>query len=150
MRRSIVIPGLAVGLWLLATAVFGQSLLDNPDYKKAKELQAMAQQAYEQGDYDEAAEYAQQAEAYIKKSDAYINNMILLYRANSLLKAAGERVAYLTRVGVDPKDAQVLSQAQADLAEAKKAFEAKAYDQSITYSRRVLDALIKVSPPRAK
>ena len=60
---------LILGVFLLLGAVstFGQnSLTDNPNYRKALDLQRMAKQYYDSGDYQKSMEYSQQAEGLSK------------------------------------------------------------------------------------
>jgi tetratricopeptide (TPR) repeat protein len=115
-----------------------QSLLDNPDYKRAVELQRQAEEAYAAGDYDTAREYSRQAKAYIERSNVYVESRLLIYRANSLLKAASERVSYFKSVGVQPDYQGYLDQAEKDLALARAAYEAERYQESIDLSKKVL------------
>ena len=103
MKKTILLSLIILGLLFLASSVSAQSLLDNPDYKKAVELQRQAEEAYAEGDYDTAREYSRQAKEYIERSNTYVENRLLIYRANSLLKAAQERVSYFNSVGVQPE-----------------------------------------------
>jgi tetratricopeptide (TPR) repeat protein len=138
MKKTILLGLMILGLLLFASSVTAQSLLDNPDYKKAVELQRQAEAAYTAGDYDMAREYSRQAKEYIGKSNVYVENRLLIYRANSLLKAAQERVAYFKSVGVQPDYQAYLDQAEKDLAQAKAAYDAGRYQESIDYSKKVL------------
>ena len=138
MKKTIVFSLIILGLLIFASSVSAQSLLDNPDYKKAVELQRQAEAAYAEGDYDMAREYSRQAKEYIEKSNTYVENRLLVYRANSLLKAAQERVSYFKSVGVQPEYQGYLDQAEKDLAQAKAAYEAERYQESIDYSKKVL------------
>ena len=54
MKKAILFGLLILGLLLLGSSVSAQSLLDNPDYKKAQELQRQAEAAYAEEDYDKA------------------------------------------------------------------------------------------------
>ena len=138
MKTNVVFALVVIGLLLSAFSAFGQSLLDNPDYRKAVELQRQADQAYAQGDYDRATEYSEQAKVYIERSNAYVAQRLLVYRANSLLKQADERVTYFKSVGVQPDYQPALDQAERDLAQAKSSYNAERYEESIEYSRKVL------------
>jgi tetratricopeptide (TPR) repeat protein len=138
MKKTILFSLIILGLLFLASSVSAQSLLDNPDYKKAVELQRQAEEAYAEGDYDTAREYSRQAKEYIERSNAYVENRLLIYRANSLLKAAQERVSYFNSVGVQPDYQGYLDQAEKDLAKARAAYEAERYQESIDYSKKVL------------
>ena len=103
MKKRIFLGLLILGLLFAASLAGAQSLLDNPDYKRAVELQRQAQAAYAEGDYDRAAELSRQAKQYAERSNNYVSERLLLYRANSLLKNAQERVAYFKSVGVQPE-----------------------------------------------
>ena len=138
MNKTILLGLIILGLLLFASSATAQSLLDNPDYKKAVELQRQAEAAYAQGDYDMAREYSRQAKEYIERSNTYVENRLLIYRANSLLKAAKERVSYFKSVGVQPDYQGYLDQAEKDLAQAQAAYEAERYQESIDYSKKVL------------
>ena len=138
MNKTIVLGLLVLGLLFSASAASGQSLLDNPDYKKAVELQRQAEAAYTEGDYDMAREYSEQARIYTERSNTYVNERLLIYRANSLLKRAQERVAYFKAVGVQPDYQGYLDQAEIDLAQAESSYKAGRYEESIEFSKRVL------------
>jgi tetratricopeptide (TPR) repeat protein len=138
MKKTILLTLVVLGLILFANTASAQSLLDNPDYRKAVELQRQAEEAYNEGDYDMAREYSRQAKEYIERSNSYVESRLLIYRANSLLKAASERVSYFKSVGVQPDYQGYLDQAEKDLAQARAAYEAERYQESIDFSKKVL------------
>lgn len=150
MKKTIVFGLLILALLLAASSVTAQSLLDNPEYKKAVELQRQAEAAYAEGDYDKAKEYSEQAKIYLERSNAYVENRLLIYRANSLLKSAQERVSYFQSVGVQPDYQGYLDQAEKDLASARTAYEAQQYQESIDYSKKVLAGIAVMKTVQAK
>jgi tetratricopeptide (TPR) repeat protein len=151
MKRGTIVAAVALGLLLLAAAGAGaQSLLDNPDYKKAQDLERKSQEAYAAGEYDQAYEYAKEAKVYIEKSNAYVAERVLAFRANSWLKRATARVDYFRAVGVDPRFAAVFQQASEDLASARRSFQERKYEESIGYSQKVVSALENVAPATRK
>jgi hypothetical protein len=150
MKRTLLIGLVILAVVLFASTAAAQSLLDNPDYKKAVELQRQAEQAYAEGDYDMAREYSRQAKEYIERSNAYVENRLLIYRANSLLKSAQERVAYYNSVGVLPDYQGYLDQAEKDLALAEEAYADERYQESIDYSRKVLAGVAVMKTPLGK
>ncbi len=150
MKKSLLLGMLILGLLFLASSASAQSLLDNPDYKKAVELQRQAEAAYAEGDYDKAKEYSAQAKIYIERSNTYVEDRLLIYRANSLLKAAQERVSYFKSVGVQPDYQGYLDQAEKDLALAQAAYEAGRYQESIDYSKKVLAGIAVMKTVQAK
>jgi tetratricopeptide (TPR) repeat protein len=150
MKKTIILSLLILGLLLAASLAGAQSLLDNPDYKRAVELQRQAQAAYAQGDYDRATELSRQAKQYAERSNTYVSQRLLLYRANSLLKSAQERVSYFKSVGVQPEYQGYLDQAEKDLAQAEAAFKAERYEESIEYSKKVLAGVAVMKTIQAK
>ena len=150
MKKTILFGLLILALLLAASSVTAQSLLDNPDYKKAVELQRQGEAAYAEGDYDKAKEYSEQAKIYLERSNAYVENRLLIYRANSLLKSAQERVSYFKSVGVQPDYQGYLDQAEKDLVSARAAYEAERYQESIDYSKKVLAGIAVMKTVQAK
>jgi len=150
MKKTILFSLLILVLLVVAFSATAQSLLDNPDYKKAVELQRQAEAAYVEGDYDKAKEYSEQAKIYLEKSNAYVDQRLLIYRANSLLKSAQERVSYFKSVGVQPEYQGYLDQAEKDLAQAKAAYDAQRYQESIDYSKKVLAGIAVMKTVQAK
>ncbi len=66
MKKTIA---LIVGLAVLGAGLLpAQNLLDNEDYRRAVDLQRMAEEAYNDGEYDQAAEYSAEAEEYFERS----------------------------------------------------------------------------------
>jgi len=150
MKRSIIVV-VVLGLIVFSALYAGaQSLLDNPDYKKAQELMRQSEQAYAEGDYDKAFEYSEEAKGYIERSNVYVARRVLTYRANSWLKRALSRVNYFKSVGVDPQYAEVFTRAQEDLASAQRSFDAAEYEQCIALSQKVVNDLEGVRPAAGK
>ena len=150
MKKMILFSLIILGLLFATSSATAQSLLDNPDYKKAVELQRQAEEAYSEGDYDMAREYSRQSKEYIERSNVYVESRLLVYRANSLLKSAQERVSYFKSVGVLPEYQGYLDQAEKDLAKAKAAYDAGRYQESIDYSRKVLAGIAVMKTVQAK
>ena len=150
MKKMILFSLIILGLLFATSSATAQSLLDNPDYKKAVELQRQAETAYAEGDYDMAREYSRKAKEYIERSNAYVENRLLIYRANSLLKSAQERVSYFKSVGVLPEYQGYLDQAEKDLAQAKAAYDGERYQESIDYSKKVLAGIAVMKTIQAK
>jgi len=141
MKRSIILVAILCLLFFSALSAGAQSLLDNPDYKKAQQLMRQSEQAYADGDYDKAFEYAEEAKQYIERSNTHVTRRVLAYRANSWLKRAISRVNYFKSVGVDPQYTDVFARAQEDLGQAQRAFDSAAYEQSIALSQKVVQDL---------
>jgi len=141
MNRGVFIIFSILSLLAFGQSLFAQSLLDNPDYKKAIELQQLAKDAHAAGDYDKAYEYSEEAKIYIARSNAYIAQKMLWYKANGWLKKARSRVAYFQSSGINPEYQQAYQQALAGLEDAEKSFSENQYESSIEYSKEVLTLL---------
>jgi len=141
MNRGTFIIFSILSLLAFGQSLFAQSLLDNPDYKKAIELQQLAKDAHAIGDYDKAYEYSEEAKIYIARSNAYIAQKILWYKANGWLKNARSRVAYFQSSGINPEYQQAYEQALASLEAAEKSFTEDQYEDSIEFSKEVLTLL---------
>jgi nucleoid-associated protein YgaU len=152
MKRNRTILILAVmALILLAGQAGAQSLLNNPDYKKAVDLQAKAQAALAAGDYDQAAAYADQAKQSAQKSQDYVDMMVLRFKANGWIKMAQNRLVDAKQMGAESRYPQQWTQASEAFASAQVAFQDTKYQDSIEYSQKVLDLLKDIKPaPVAK
>ena len=81
--------------------VFGESYTNNEYQKKARELTALAQEAFDEGDYDKAIELTAQAEENAEKSQAYIQMMIAKADAEKQMTIAKNQQAWALRVRGD-------------------------------------------------
>jgi nucleoid-associated protein YgaU len=121
---------------------YGQNLRENEHYKKAIELQKKAEDANARGDYDKAYEYSEEAKKQTQMAADLFAELVLKFRANSLLQQAGNRLNSLKTLGVNDDDQPALDQAADDYGVARSSFNDKEYEQSIEYSNRVLAALM--------
>ena len=132
---------------LAVTAPLGaQSLLDNQYYHKAQDLLTQSQQAYDQGDYDQATSLANQAKDQLAQSDAYIAELTKFYRANGYLSQANDRVAYAKSINADVHYKDQYDKAVTDVTGAKTALDGKDYDTSVGLSKDALAVLADIAP----
>ncbi|MBI4979657.1 MAG: LysM peptidoglycan-binding domain-containing protein [Spirochaetes bacterium] len=111
LTRSLTVIAAFV---LAASLASAQSLLkDNPDYKKAQDLQKQAKAMFDQGEYDKGNELAKQAQTYSKKAKDSSMIMFMKYRANSWKVRAEEQIGYASLKGAPTNEAgaAVFSQA---------------------------------------
>jgi nucleoid-associated protein YgaU len=142
MKRSMMFLGVLVTLLVAVAAVVpAQSLLDNEFYRKAKTLQAQSEQAFQDGDYDQAASLAQQAKENLAKSDEYVTRMTLYYTANGWLARANDRLTFAKSIKADVNYKEAYDKAASDIAYAKAAFDAGQYEDSTQLSKDALAAL---------
>ena len=92
---------LLVVLLITIGFVFGASYSNNEYQKKARELTALAQEAFDEGNYDKAIELTAQAEENAEKSQAYIQMMIAKADAEKQMTIAKNQQAWALRVRGD-------------------------------------------------
>ena len=147
MKRNLTVLILAViALVLFAGTAGAQSLLDNPDFKKAEDLQAKAQAALQAGDYDQAAAYAAQAKDSAKRSEDYVNMMVLKYQANGWIKTAQNRLVDVKEMGAEERYPEEWKQASEEFANAQLTFKGAKYEESIDHSKKVIALLQDIQP----
>jgi nucleoid-associated protein YgaU len=146
MSRKIVWAALALML-LVFTQAFGQALKDNPDYKKALELQAKADQAQAAGDYEQAYRYAEEAKQYSAKAEAYSSTLATRYRAANWLNLAKQTLSDAEDLGAKTRYVEEYKQAVDSYADAQVAFKNGKWGESIEFSKNVVAWLANVVPP---
>jgi nucleoid-associated protein YgaU len=150
MRKYLLI--LIALVMASAMSLAAQSLLDNPSYQKSVELKAQAAQAFDEGNYDQAAEYANQAKEYAALSDQYVAKMVAMYKANGAMRQAKESLAAAQKRGWDRLYPDPYGQAAGSLQEAQGAFDSEDYataTDKATEAKDGADALVKVDAEAA-
>jgi nucleoid-associated protein YgaU len=138
---------LTVFLALGALLAFGQSTLtDNPNYRKALDLQRIAKQAYEAGDYQNAVEYSLQSEVLSKTARDEAETQRQRWVAYNLRNRAAERIVFGEKNKAETRYPEIWTQATASYAVARKAFDTEEYEASAAASRNVVALLSKVQP----
>lgn len=141
-----LIPSILLIATVCIGAVQAQNLLDNESYKKAVQLRDQAHQAFSSGQYDQAAKLSQQAEVYAKQAVQVAQQLALGYRATNLLNIAKARVTYGESIKAPSRYPAEWKTAQEQLPVAQKDYDAKAFTESMTASRAVIDALKNIQP----
>ncbi len=124
MKKLIIA---SIILLALGAAAFGQTLTDNSYYRKSVELRDLAKTAFDEGDYDAAADYAAQSQEYARLSDEYVAYMLSMDAANEAIKAAQERLDWAEGIQARRRFAEDFLQAEARLASAKAAYAEERY-----------------------
>ncbi len=145
-RKTMIIITIIICVILYGIIAVGESLFDNPDYKKAKELNRMAEKAFEEGDYDKAYEYAEEAKKYTEKADAYASMLVLRHRANTLIYKASKRIEYAKNQGGETSFPQEYKNAMANFKVARSSYDSEDYDKCIEYSNKVIEDLEGIVP----
>jgi nucleoid-associated protein YgaU len=126
--------------------VQAQNLRDNPDYRKGLELQALARQSYDEGDYDKSVEHSAAAQEYFQKARDYADLMALRYTANNLKNRAADRLHYADYIHADQNFPNEYAAALAASKAADAAFSSEDYRGSITGYQATLELLKDIAP----
>lgn len=145
MSRKILWAVLALAT-LVLTQTFGQALQDNPDYKKAVELQAKANQAYAAGDYGQAYRLAEEAKQYSARAESYSSTLATRYRAANWLSLAKQKLSAAEDLGAKTRYVEEYKQAVDNYAQAQVAFKQSKWEESIEFSKNVVAWLANVVP----
>jgi nucleoid-associated protein YgaU len=146
MRSKVLWAVLAL-VTLVFTQAFGQALQDNPDYKKAVQLQAQADKAYAAGDYQAAYNYAEQAKAYAARAEDYSSTLATRYRAANWLSLAKQKLTEAEGMGAEKRFPEEHKQAVENYAQAQVAFKNSQWAESIEFSKNVVAWLANITPP---
>jgi len=118
-----------------------QVLTDNPDYKASVELNAQAVQAFNDGDYDAATNFANQAKEHAILSDQYVAKMVAKAAADKEMSKAKAEMALADGNGYKDSYASQY-QAAADLyAAAQAAYESEDYPTAGDKARDTVTAV---------
>jgi hypothetical protein len=145
-RQLILVALLAVLSFFLGA----QSLKDNPDFQKSLELNAQAKQAYDDGDYDAAAQYAAQAQEYASLSDKYVEKMVAKASADRDMGKAKESMAWADGAGAKAAY-PALYQSAADLyAAAQASYDGEDYPTAGDQARQTVAAVDTIAAADAE
>lgn len=131
-------------LFLAASVLYSQSLLDNPDYKKSIEYKELYQKAMDEGEYEKALEYADLAKFHAEKSDEYVSVMIVRFRANQALNRLKDRISEVKSFGGNTTHPDVYRLATEGYGQASNLFTAGDYQGSLDQSNAAIDLLSDV------
>lgn len=148
MRQSSS-TGIIMGALLLlgSVACFGQnSLTENPNYRKAIEMQHLAQQYYDSGDYQKSIDYSAQAKELSNIALVEAEKQRMKWMANGYKNRAADRIAFGESNHAAVRYPDVWTQAKASYTVAQQTFAAEAYQSSIDASTRVIELLAGVEP----
>ena len=132
-------------LVLAAGTLAAQSLMENSYYRESVRLKALATEAFEDGDYDAAADYAAQSQEYAILSDEYVARMLDMKSAQDSIKAAQARYDWAIGINAPKRYPDAFETAQQALSDARTAMEANDYQAARDGARLVLDSLAGLS-----
>lgn len=135
---------LLVVLLITIGFVFGASYSNNEYQKKARELTALAQEAFDEGNYDKAIELTAQAEENAEKSQAYIQMMIAKADAEKQMTIAKNQQAWALRVRGDVNFPMAYSAGTKSLENGQIAFDKEDFVGSSAYAIEAIQAFSSI------
>ncbi len=142
IRKTISIFVLA--LVAAATGLQAQSLKDNNYYRRSIELKAMAEKAFDDGDYDAAAGFAAQSSEYASLSDQFVAKMVAKSEADRAIAAAKDRLAWAETVKAPKNFPGQYAAAKGEMDTALASYGGEEYVPAREHARAVLTALADV------
>ena len=141
MKKLVLV---LVVLLLAFGFVFGASYSNNEYQKKARELTTLAQEAFDEGDYDKAIELTAQAEDYAEKSQAYIQMMIAKADAEKQMTIAKNQQAWALRVRGDVNYPMAYSAGTKSLENGQVAFDKEDFVGASAYAIEAIQAFSSI------
>ena len=118
--KKIILTFMALAL--VAVAVSAQSLVENSFYTKSVELEAAAKAAFDEGEYDIAADLAAQAVENARLSDEYVAMILSMRAADVAINAAQARYDWATGLRTEVRFPSAYAGATAELAAARASY----------------------------
>lgn len=127
-----------------AGVVFAASYANNEYQQKARELTALAQEAFDEGDYDRAIELTAEAEENAEKSQAYIQMMIAKADAEKQMTIAKNQQAWALRVRGDVNYPMAYSAGTKALENGQVAFDNEDFDGASAYAKEAIQSFSSI------
>jgi nucleoid-associated protein YgaU len=148
MKKYLLI---LASLVLAASLSLGaQSLKDNPDFQKSLELKAMATQAFDDGDYDAAADYAAQSQHYASLSDQYVEKMLAKATADKAIAKAKDKMAWADSIDAKTLYPDDYGAASDQFSACLASYESEDYPASTDQARLTSEAVDKIALAQAQ
>ena len=142
MKKTIA---LFTALCLTGAAQLSSASYDNNSFqRKSREYSAMAQTAYDEGDYDAAITYANEAEKNAQLSEEYIRKMLLRAEAEAEMNRARTRLAWAREIKADVYYASAYQTAADYVDRGGKRFNEEDFETAKKYAGLALEALAGV------
>jgi len=133
-----------------AASIGAQSLKDNSHYQKSLELMAQAEEAYEAGDYDAAADLAAQAKEYALLSDQYVEKMLAMTRADQAIAKAESKIAWAEARGAATTHPGQVGLAKTELAAATEAYKAEDFENAEVRANSAAESIDVIAKAEAE
>ena len=121
------------------------SIRNNKYFLESVRLTNLAQDAFDEGDYDASAQYSEDAVRYAQLSDEYVRLQLKIKETDDAIAAARGRLDFAASVNAAARYPSEYSQAQASYNDARSLRSAEKWDDAIAAANRVLAFLANVN-----
>lgn len=125
----------------LAATLAAQEFSSNEYLVKARELETLARQSFDQGDYDAAADYAAQSREFSKLSDEYVARELARRGAAAAMATLDARIAEVEAYANADELFMNLDAARGGRDSAAASFEAQEYEEARQFAESGIIAL---------
>ncbi|TCW62106.1 hypothetical protein C5O22_02930 [Treponema sp. J25] len=119
-------------------------VLNNEYYRESLRYKKLAQEAFEYGDYDAAAQYAAESLKFAQQSNEYIALQLKIREVNTTLLQAKTRLDWAASIGADKTYPIQVSRARQSYDQALQAKEAEQWDEALRLAREAVQVLAEV------
>jgi len=123
-----------------------QNIRNNQFYLESLRLSELAQSAYDEGDYDASAEYAEEAIRYARLSDEYVALQLKIKEANDAIAAAKRRLDWSVSSGAAKQFPGEYSEAVIYYNDSLASRSAEQWDDAIIAANKVMQLLAYITP----
>ena len=142
MKKVLLLP---IRFCAVAYAGFAATTWDNNEFqRKSRSLSLQAEEAYDEGDYDAAVEYAREAEENARLSAEYIEKMLARADAEKKLLEARTRYAWAEQTNADRYFPAAMKEASAYISQAEGSFADEDWTGTQSAAEKALQALSSV------
>ena len=124
-----------------------RSIRNNRYYLESIRLAKLAQNSYEEGDYDASSEYAAEAVRYAQLSDEFVELQLKIKEANDAIAAAAQRINWASSVGAADRYPEEYGEAQAYYNASLAARREQEWDAAIEAANNVVNILAYLEAP---
>ena len=144
------IPLVTLAATATSDAEIPRSIRNNRYFLESVRYTNLAQQAFEEGDYDASTQYSEEAVRYAQLSDDFVRLQLKIREADDAIAAARRRLDYAATLNAATKFPFEYGQAQTAYSEARGYRAAERWDDAIAAANRVIAALAYIeSDPTA-
>jgi nucleoid-associated protein YgaU len=130
-----------------AVSTLPGNIRNNQYFLESKRLTALAQESFDEGDYDASTQYATEALRYAQLSDEYILLQLKIRETENAITAAWNRLDWARSVGAASRYPAEFGRAENFYAAALSFRNAEEWDEAIEAARQVINALAGVTAP---